>query len=220
MSNTRKRYNPQFKAKVALAALKNEETVSELAARFGVHPTMIASWKRTLLHGAPDIFDLHANLLSSGYTLSPLGHVRPNSMDILSEFQLCITTASTHCMIDAQRGGKMKIILMLIIPSIGWCRPFLVCDPSEYTTSYIILCDQEFIDEVAAEPDGSLFYDTADQTCSVWSAHAANAEAVTDKCDADDTDCDGDIDGDDLNRLISSGFDLDYFASQFGIIYK
>lgn len=57
MSNTRKRYNPQFKAKVALAALKNEETVSELAARFGVHPTMIASWKRTLLDGAPDIFD-------------------------------------------------------------------------------------------------------------------------------------------------------------------
>jgi len=57
MSNKRKRYNPEFKAKVALAALKNEETMSELAARFGVHPTMIAAWKRTLLEGAPDIFD-------------------------------------------------------------------------------------------------------------------------------------------------------------------
>ena len=57
MSNKRKRYNPEFKAKVALAALKNEETMSELAARFGVHPTMIAGWKRTLLDGAPDIFD-------------------------------------------------------------------------------------------------------------------------------------------------------------------
>jgi transposase len=57
MSNKRKRYNPEFKAKVALAALKNEETMSDLAARFGVHPTMIASWKRTLLDGAPDIFD-------------------------------------------------------------------------------------------------------------------------------------------------------------------
>ena len=57
MSNKRKRYNPEFKAKVALAALKNEETMSELAARFGVHPTMIAAWKRTLLDGAPDIFD-------------------------------------------------------------------------------------------------------------------------------------------------------------------
>ena len=57
MSNKRKRYNPEFKAKVALAALKNEDTMSELAARFGVHPTMIAAWKRTLLEGAPDIFD-------------------------------------------------------------------------------------------------------------------------------------------------------------------
>jgi transposase len=57
MSNKRKRYNPEFKAKVALAALKNEDTMSELAARFGVHPTMITSWKRTLLDGAPDIFD-------------------------------------------------------------------------------------------------------------------------------------------------------------------
>ncbi len=57
MSNKRKRYNPEFKAKVALAALKNEETISELAARFGVHPTMIAAWKRTLLDGAADIFD-------------------------------------------------------------------------------------------------------------------------------------------------------------------
>ena len=56
MSNKRKRYSPQFKAKVALAAIKNEETNSELAQRFGVHPTMIASWKRALLDGASDIF--------------------------------------------------------------------------------------------------------------------------------------------------------------------
>ena len=57
MSNKRKHYNPEFKAKVALAAVKNEETVSELASRFGVHPAMITSWKRALLDGAGDIFD-------------------------------------------------------------------------------------------------------------------------------------------------------------------
>ncbi len=57
MSNKRKRYVPAFKAKVALAALRNEESTAELAQRFGVHPTMIASWKRALMDGATDIFD-------------------------------------------------------------------------------------------------------------------------------------------------------------------
>ncbi|OGP49406.1 MAG: transposase [Deltaproteobacteria bacterium RBG_13_43_22] len=47
----------QFKAKVALAALKNEATVSELTIRFGVHPTMITKWKQALVEGAAELFD-------------------------------------------------------------------------------------------------------------------------------------------------------------------
>jgi transposase len=42
---------------VALEALKGEETVSELARRFGVHPTMINQWKRALLDGASGVFE-------------------------------------------------------------------------------------------------------------------------------------------------------------------
>lgn len=57
MSNKRKKYSPEFKAKVALAALKNEETVAELSARFGIHPAMINNWKRALLDNASEIFD-------------------------------------------------------------------------------------------------------------------------------------------------------------------
>ncbi len=56
----RKQHHPEFKAKVALEALKGEETVSELASRFGVHPTMIHQWKRALLEGASGVFECSA----------------------------------------------------------------------------------------------------------------------------------------------------------------
>ncbi len=46
-----------FKARVALEAVKGERTVSELAAEYGVHPTMIHQWKKALLDGAVDIFE-------------------------------------------------------------------------------------------------------------------------------------------------------------------
>ncbi|MEQ9124049.1 MAG: transposase [Alphaproteobacteria bacterium] len=52
----RKQHKPGFKARVALEALKGEQTVSELAGRFGVRPTMIHQWKRALLDGASELF--------------------------------------------------------------------------------------------------------------------------------------------------------------------
>jgi transposase len=57
MSKTkRKRYSAEFKAKVALEAIKGEATLSELASRFGIHPTMIAQWKRHATQGMVDVF--------------------------------------------------------------------------------------------------------------------------------------------------------------------
>lgn len=53
----RRNHAPEFKAKMALEALKGEQTVAELASRFGVHPTMIHSWKRALLEGASGVFE-------------------------------------------------------------------------------------------------------------------------------------------------------------------
>ena len=57
MIKKRKQYIPKFKANVALAALRNEESTAELAAKYEVHPTMIGNWKRELTEGAAELFD-------------------------------------------------------------------------------------------------------------------------------------------------------------------
>ena len=49
-------HTPAFKAKVALAALRQEKTLSQLAAQFKVHPTAIAKWKARLFEQAADVF--------------------------------------------------------------------------------------------------------------------------------------------------------------------
>jgi transposase-like protein len=52
----RRNHAPAFKAKVALEALKGEQTLVELSQRYQVHPNQITDWKRQLLEHAPDIF--------------------------------------------------------------------------------------------------------------------------------------------------------------------
>ena len=52
----RRNHSPAFKAKVALAAVKGEKTLAELAQQFDVHPNQITSWKAQLLDGAAGVF--------------------------------------------------------------------------------------------------------------------------------------------------------------------
>src|SRR5215469_20047 len=56
LKRSRRNHTPAFKAKVALAAIKGDQTAAELAKRFDVHPNSIVQWKSELLERAGEIF--------------------------------------------------------------------------------------------------------------------------------------------------------------------
>ena len=56
MSGKRQRHSAEFKAKVALEALRGELTLSQLVARYGVHQTLISMWKRQAVEGLSSVF--------------------------------------------------------------------------------------------------------------------------------------------------------------------
>jgi len=53
---TRRRFTPDFKAKVALEALRGDRTIQEIAARHKVHPNQVSTWKRQAMDGLGDVF--------------------------------------------------------------------------------------------------------------------------------------------------------------------
>jgi len=56
MTSKRKRYSADFKAKVALEALRGELTTAQLATKHGIHPTMVGEWKRQAMEGLTAVF--------------------------------------------------------------------------------------------------------------------------------------------------------------------
>ncbi len=61
MSKKRRNHSPEFKSKVALAAIRGDETLSQLASRFNINANLIVKWKKLLLDNSAEVFARHFN---------------------------------------------------------------------------------------------------------------------------------------------------------------
>jgi transposase-like protein len=56
MSTGRNNYSTEFKTKIALAAIKGEKTINEIASIYGIHPNQVINWKKQAIEAIPDAF--------------------------------------------------------------------------------------------------------------------------------------------------------------------
>jgi transposase-like protein len=82
---SRRNHSPAFKAKVALAAIKGEKTVSELAQLFDVHPNQIMQWKSQLQDGAAAVFGSGAAVAAPAVDLKTL-HAKIGELALENDF--------------------------------------------------------------------------------------------------------------------------------------
>jgi transposase len=83
----RRNHSPAFKAKVALAAVKGEKTLTELAQQFDVHPNQITPWKTQLLDGAAGVFgsELKSGSTSPSVDVKTL-HAKIGELTLVNDF--------------------------------------------------------------------------------------------------------------------------------------
>ena len=82
---TRRTHSPAFKAKVALAAIKGEKTLAELAQQFAVHPNQITAWKAQLVGGAAEVFGASGGATAPAVDVKTL-HAKIGELTLENDF--------------------------------------------------------------------------------------------------------------------------------------
>jgi transposase-like protein len=85
MKKTRRKFSGAFKAKVAIEALKERESLAELSKRFEVHPNIISKWKQEFLERSADVFDKKSKDADSEVDLDKL-YAKIGQLEIENDF--------------------------------------------------------------------------------------------------------------------------------------
>ena len=81
----RRNHSPAFKAKVALAAIKGEKTLADLAQQYDVHPNLINQWRSRLLEGAADVFGTDPSPVEPAVDVTVL-HAKIGELTLANDF--------------------------------------------------------------------------------------------------------------------------------------
>ena len=82
----RRNHSPAFKAKVALAAVKGEKTLAELAQQYDVHPNLINQWRAKLLESAADVFGAEASAAAEPAIDVKVLHAKIGELTLANDF--------------------------------------------------------------------------------------------------------------------------------------
>ena len=117
MTNVRKKHGVDFKAKVALSALREDGTLAELSSRYGVHASQIHAWKKTALDGVPSLF-ARSTAETSG----------PSAADEASEIAKTFPARPIRIVVPFPAGGPTDILARVVAQRMSedWGQPVVV----------------------------------------------------------------------------------------------
>ena len=105
---SRRNHSPAFKAKVALAAVKGEKTLSELAQQFDVHPNQIRQWKDQLLEGAEGHRQVNGRVGAKSCDVFLSGYAVSGAAAISAQAEKALARAARYSMAESVLRGKWK----------------------------------------------------------------------------------------------------------------
>ena len=89
MKRKRRTHSPEFKSKVALAAIKGDLTMAEMVKKYDVHANQITEWKKLLLSGAPDVFGKGARKAEDAEEAVQVLHAKIGQLTMENDFLEC-----------------------------------------------------------------------------------------------------------------------------------